>query len=500
LRDIYWILLLAAAAFGGSLTAPFHLDDFALLSDPLITDPHLFAHAAEWLRQTRPLTWLTFWVNYQLGGSDPFGYHLVNLLLHLASIVLLRDTLGRITSPATATLATVVFALHPIQTEAVSYVFARATLLMALFCIVALRAWLGGRHWQAVVWFVPALLAKEECVSFPLLLGLLHLVSSRNPRERAPIAVLLLLAVAAGLRVLAATSAVAGSGAGVQAGVGPVDYFVAQGVAIWRYVRLLAIPWGFSIESPVVVSPWGWLGWLALGGVVVWSLGRFDKARVGFWVLGALVLLAPSSTLLPAADLSADRRVYLPLAIGGVAIAMALGRAFGGRVVYALAGVLAVLSMVQTARWRDGEQLWRQAVAAAPHQVRPRIQLARQVREPGVALAVLEEARVLAPDDPAIASEKGKVLLESGNPQAALAEFGRALALTPNDARALNNRGVALSRMGQKDAAIADFQRALAVDACLFDARFNLRSLGVALPQSPDCGYTPEQRMQLGGR
>lgn len=508
MRDIYWILALAVAAFGGAVAAPFHLDDFALLGDPLVTDPNLLGNRSGWLQQTRPLTWLSFWANYQIGGTNPAGYHLVNLLLHLAAVVLLRDTLGRITTPVIATLATVVFALHPIQTEAVAYVFARATLWMALFCILALRAWAMGRQGQAVAWFVPALLSKEECVAFPLLLAMLELARTSRKRENwAPIAAMLGLSVVAGMRVMLAAGGTVGSGAGAQAGVTPLEYWMAQGVAIWRYLRLLALPWGFSVESPVEVTPWGWLGWAALAGIVIWVARRCfaGKADAAFWSIAALVLLAPSSSLLPAADLSADRRVYLPLVAGAVAIAIMLARAPlpRGVVPHGLGIALAALSMVETNRWRDGEQLWRQAVQAAPRRVRPRIQLARQLHhDPAAALAVLEEARSLAPEDAAIPTEKGKVLLESGNAQAALMEFGRALALAPKEARALNNRGVALSRMGQREAAIADFRRALQADPCLFDARLNLRQLGAAdpaLPESSLCRYTPQQRSQLGG-
>ena len=82
----------------------------------------------------------------------------------------------------------------------------------------------------------------------------------------------------------------------------------------------------------------------------------------------------------------------------------------------------------------------------------------------------------------------------------ALAAFGRALALSPSDALALNNRGVALFSLGQVDAARQDFERALKVEPCQFDARLNLRKIGVQTKGSPECRYTPEQLQQLDGR
>jgi Flp pilus assembly protein TadD len=121
--------------------------------------------------------------------------------------------------------------------------------------------------------------------------------------------------------------------------------------------------------------------------------------------------------------------------------------------------------------------LWRDAVAKAPQKIRPKIQLARNVA-PAEALDLLADARRLAPNDPNVATETGKVLLSQGNPGAALSEFGRALALDPRDARNYNNRGVALMALGQKDAARQDFLHALRLDPSLTESAQNLRRLG----------------------
>jgi Flp pilus assembly protein TadD len=134
-------------------------------------------------------------------------------------------------------------------------------------------------------------------------------------------------------------------------------------------------------------------------------------------------------------------------------------------------------------------------VERAPSKIRPRLQLARAV-DPSRALSILEVARRMAPEDPALSSEQGRVLLTLGRLDEALAAFGRALALDPADARALNNRGAALFALGQKDAARADFERAITRNACLFDARLNLARMGVPT-SAPGCRYTPRQMMAL---
>lgn len=493
MRAIFWILPLAALAFGASLSAPFYLDDFALAQDPSITAP------SGWLdclapAQTRPLTWLSFWVNYQAGGANPAGYHAVNLLLHLANVTLAWLALRSLLPAHAVTAATAIFALHPLQTEAVSYVFARATLLMALFCLLSLWDWGRRNHWRAVLWFAFALLAKEECVAFPLLLAMLHLSAPRETRERGPIAAMLGLSLIFGARVLWISAATQGSGAGAQAGVAPLDYLSVQGLAILRYLRLLVMPVGFSFESPLRLEP-AWWAWLPIALSAYFAARRFVQAREGFWWLAALLLLAPSSSILPAMDLSADRRMYLPLlAIGAMA-----GLRIGQRpnwVTYGFGAVLTLGSVLQSQVWREPRALWQQAIAHAPDKVRPRVQLARLL-PPQEALRLLDETQSFAPGDANVASERGRILLESGNPQLALGEFGRALALAPNDPRMVNNRGVALSRLGQTEAARADFERALQMEPCFFDALWNLRRLGHARQPPAGCRFTPGQRRSL---
>jgi Tfp pilus assembly protein PilF len=154
------------------------------------------------------------------------------------------------------------------------------------------------------------------------------------------------------------------------------------------------------------------------------------------------------------------------------------------------------VSVARTATWRTEQSLWTEAVAKAPTKIRPRIQLARAV-DPASALPMLEQAEQMAPEDPRIPSEEGRIYLSAGRPDRALAEFGRALALSPHSAEALNNRGVALLALDQKEAARADFERALAIDPCQFDARLNLSRLGISESQPAVCKYSAEQAAAL---
>ena len=447
----------------------------------------------------RPLTYATFWLNEWVGGRNPAGYHAVNLLLHLIAIVLLFEALKRIISVQAAFIAAAIFAVHPFQAEPVNYIFARSTLLATVLCLAALASWLRGHVWWATGWFAAALLAKEECVAFPVFLLLLHFSRSRDSRELKPIGAMFALSVAAGVRVLVAVQNTPGSGAGAQAAVSWQSYLFTQGAVILHYLRMLIVPLGFTVDADIHAPaiPIAALAWAGVAILAIIASFQFSRGRAGFWFLAGLVLLLPSSSVFPATDLAADRRMYLPM-IGFAACAGLLLERVRPIFLAPVLILLVGLSVVRTATWRTEEALWTDAVAKAPTKIRPRIQLSRTV-EPVRALPMLEQAKQMAPEDSRIPSEEGRIYLSLGRPDRALPEFGRALALSPHSVDALNNRGVALLALDQKEAARADFERALAIDPCQFDARLNLSRLGILKQTSPECSYNAEQAAALRG-
>jgi hypothetical protein len=486
LREKFLLWFAALAAFGGCVFAAFEFDDFALFTKSPVMLP------AQWIdcfRQTRPLTELTFWLNDALFGRSSISWHVVDLLLHLAVVALVYDVLRKLIGDRAGLIAAAIFAVHPMMTEPVAYVFARATLLATLFSLLAMRTWIAGRFWIAVVWFAAGMLAKEECAALPLVLILLPRddrslwsrfgsLLSRDRRERSfALLAMLGIATAIGLRTILAAAAIEGSHAGANAGISPLAYLASQGVVIWRYLRLFAIPWGFSID-PSLARPSLWLAiaaWAALGAVCAIPF------RGRFWFLMGLLLLAPSSSILPAADLAADRRMYLPM-IAFCACAGVLLEKVDWRVVVAMVLALIAISIRYSILWAHPEALWSEAKRLAPQAARPRIQLARLL-PPEQGLAELKDA----PDEESVATERGRLLMTLGRPAEALSAFGRALALNPNDARAISNRAVALAALGSRDAAIAEFRRALEKDACLSDARENLSKLGVQSVAPSNC-------------
>ncbi len=447
------LLIVVLLAFGASVTHGFHLDDYAVV------------HGPDWNQwQTRPLTGLSFAVNSKLSENPPL-WHLVSLTGHVAAVLLLYQVLLFLLPEQTALLAAAIFAVHPLQAETVAYVFSRATIFSTLFSLGAFLAWRRDRPWLAVASLALAILSKEDCAAVPLVI--LAMERPRNRRRVIALTAMFSAVIAAAVHSVLVTRAIAGSGAGYSAGSSPLLYLLNQGFVIIRYLRLLIFPYGFTVDAEIHVTA----GAAIVSWIAVIALGVF-AARNNRYVLAGLLLLIPSSSIVPLADLSADHRMYLPMIAFAPGLALWLGRLpkwTGVVVVLVLVGISAERMGV----WGNEERLWTEAVERAPDKLRPRIQLARAVG-PKRALAILQDTKPSYPNSSEVNGELGRVYLELGHPELALAEFGTVLGRNPRDPHAMNNRGVALRALGQEAAARQDFERALKLDSCLEDARRNL--------------------------
>jgi tetratricopeptide (TPR) repeat protein len=274
----------------------------------------------------------------------------------------------------------------------------------------------------------------------------------------------------------------------MQAPYSAAEYLWTQGLVILRYLRLLVVPVGLT-PDPAIDPAFYWWAWLLIAVACAFAFKRFP------WFVAGIVLLLPSSSIFPAAELAADRRMYLPMLAFAVAAGLVLQR-WSKPMVIALALVFIPLSVARTGGWKSDETLWSDALRKNPNSVRARLLLARGGTKPD-AVELLERAKQLDPDNAEVASQLGRAYLNRGGPDRALPEFGRALALAPNSPEGLSNRGVALLLLKQTDAARQDFERALKIEPCFWDARYNLKRMGVDTAIPANCRYTPVQRQML---
>ncbi len=428
-----------------------------LPGDWLLDDYSLPATEFPSLLRPRWLSYLTFWLNLKLAGPTPWAFRLVNILVHAAAVQYCYRALKRLIGEDKALFAAAIFAVHPLQADAILYAYNRPVVLMGLLLWVALEAWLEGKHWRSVLFYGLALLAKEEAIAFPLVIAALHLSISRNRAEWKPIGVMAGLGACAVAGITLATRGIAGSGAGAQAGISPVDYLATQPLVIASYLKNLVWPEFAGVRWHFEVGPrWGLGLWLVAPVMVVLGRKAFARAQATFWAVAALLVLLPTSSVFPIADLAAARRMYLPVALLAAAFAPAARWGWALIVIYAALGGYWALEI-----YREPKLAWQKTIAAQPGRLEPVLQYAKYL--PAMEAKALLDANA-APANAQYWTEMGRVHLELNEAPLALRAFGKALALEPAVASHVYNRGVALAALGQKEAAEADFRRALAID------------------------------------
>lgn len=304
----------------------------------------------------RPLTLLTYAIDWAIWNGDAFGFHLVNVLLHAAVSFLVAAFLLRFFEWWAALAGGLVFAVHPVHTEAVANVVGRAELLAALFalgaCIVYVRAVRGtGLTPQAIAailaFYTLASFSKEAGIVLPglLLATDIPLLGGRRPlpvkpylRSRLPLLVALTVVLLAVFAVRFVTL-----GTPLEHQPDPAfaldDSFSTRLLTmtrVWpRYFELLLFPLHLSADySPAVIlpvdrlTPLSALGILLLFGVVAATLLTLRRApQLGVAVVWAAIALLPVSNLIVMAQLVlAERTLYLPSVAVSIVAALALSR------------------------------------------------------------------------------------------------------------------------------------------------------------------------------
>lgn len=551
LGHLLLVVALGALAYSNTFQAPFELDDLeSIAQNPAIRALANFLPGGPGIafQPRRWVGYLTFALNYRLGGLDLAGFHLFNLSVHLGAALLVY-ALVRLTfrtpqlsgsrlaprAGAAALLAALFFALHPVQTQAVTYIAQRLTslatflylLALVLYAAARLRQEGGGSAGKArllltgsVVSGLLAMQTKEIAFTLPLVAALYEASFFRGALRRRMSALLPLLltlpVVPLGVLLrgggsVTETAARFGAPGLAQTDLSRLHYLLTQFRAVVTYLRLLVLPVNQNLDydaplyttffaAPVFFS---FLVLVALFSLGVFlqrrsapselggsSLGRDPALRVAsFGIFWFFATLSVESSVLPIVDLVVEHRVYLPSV--GLAAAAAVGilllsertsSLFGGRLplfASALAlGTLAVATYQRNQVWGDSIRLWEDTAAKSPGKARPWYNL-------------------------------GTYLTDGGRPSEAIPALNRALSLAPQNADAWHNLGRAYLMTGRGDEAVRAMTVAVRLKPDLDNAAVNLSAALIntgrhaeAVPllesvrqRTPDW---PEVRLNLG--
>jgi len=464
----------------------------------------------------RPISALSFYVDYQLHGKDPGGYHLTNTLLNafvcvLAFLLVLRLFGDRLLAFVTSLL----FAALPLHTENVAWVAGRTDLIATLFMLASLHAYVWWRRRRAVTgWilsllaFVAALLAKEFALVLPPLIAVLEVGPFRRIRtpegddgirwKRLLLTMLAFTLVVAGY--FAVRRAILGRSmmSYVPFATGWVDTSALAFSVLAHYSYVLAFPFVLSAESEFPV-PSGFLDVHVFVGLVIaaslsYAVWRF-RAR-GKLVLAVSIFavgIAPVLNVIPITEVSADRFLYFPslgaCLAGGVLFSHWLRR----RRVQALSVLILILAacgartVARNADWRNEDTLFNVTTSSAPDNARAHLNLGNVHYRDGRYREALVEFRKALDIDPQYASawsSSAGAYKELGQLDDAFRCMERALAIEPTNSNFHSSLGILYVQRNQFAEAIGCFQRALEYNPDNAKARFNL---GLARYNSGDC-------------
>ncbi|HMD43877.1 MAG TPA: tetratricopeptide repeat protein [Candidatus Acidoferrum sp.] len=455
------LVSVTALVYGNTLGNGFTLDDFLyIFQNPAVTRVSLkgLFEATQSANVFRPATFASLAVNWFAGGAHAWGYHFVNLLLHAAVTVLLYLLLKKLleTVPLGMTVAWVtalLFAVHPIHTEAVASIVGRSELLAAGFLLAAWLLHLQDRTIPALLFFLLALMSKESAVVFlPLAWAGDALCGKRKPLAR------YVSIAAAGALYMGLFWKIKGGRFG-EKGINFLDNPLAHLPASLRIVNALRIAWkylglqifpatlsaDYSYNAILLYSNWQHTLLPALAAIVVFLLWIWAIVRRKFaWALAGTIYLvgfsATSNLIVPSGTIMGERLAYLPSA--GFCLLVALlwmllekrQSKLAWTVLTILLLGLSVRTVVRNRDWHDNFALFSATVRAVPESAKAHAGL-------------------------------GGEFLRRDDPAAALHEFQTSVAIYPDFADVWDSYGLAESRLGHDQEALPLFEKSLAMTA-----------------------------------
>lgn len=494
------IAFIAAIFYINIYQSPFVFDDHGRIVQKGSIRDMAYYSSPHQLLSPRSLVDVTFAFNYKLGKLNVTGYHLVNLLIHILNgfiVYFLTRALCkhissskspiasniepfRISIPFIALLSALIFVVHPIQTQAVTYTVQRYASMAAMFYMTTVLLYLLGRRTKGpgmssvlfVFAFISGLLAflsKENTASLPGIILLTEYLlfdqTFEGWKKKIPwfafsfsVWIIFLIIV---LRM--PNEASQGQGlfedvSGLMKETETVSrwrYLCTQFNVIGIYIKLLFFPVGQNLDHLYAFkkgfldgyTPFAFL--FLVGLVVIGILNLKKRPIIAYAIFWFFLTLSVESSIIPIRDALFEHRLYLPMFGFAIFIAYlimglsAYQRSLGIPVSLVIVLSLGTMTLLRNHVWRDGLTLWSDVVSKNP--LNPRAH-----------------------------NSLGSVLAELGRMEEAASHFTEALRIMPDYTDALNNLGSAKGRMGKPDEAVNHFSEALRIDPDYEEAHYNL--------------------------
>lgn len=501
-------IVLTALIYSNTLYSPFYYDDYHTIVD----NKEIKSNAIIWdINIPRYIGLLTFALNYRIGKLDPFGYHLVNIMIHCANGILIYFLLvqlltlipGNLLSEKKhllSFLVSLLFLVHPVQTQSVTYICQRFTSLATFFVLFSILFYIKFRvsglwHYKFLLLsLIAGLLAfktKENTAMLPVMIMVSDLIffkiSKVTIKERIvfflPYFLILVVIVVSFIsfnkpfgEILTET---------VEKStetkiISRWEYLFTEFRVIITYMRLLVLPVKQSLlyyypisqslfEVPVLFSFFIIVVFLIASATM---LKYYPPVSYGtFWFF---IFLLVESSIIPISDVIYEHRLYLPSIGFFLAITVALFILFqklhwkGFKFIcLGVAMIFAVLTFIRNEAWRDPVTLWKDAATKFPQSSRARINLGIAYASKDMCKEAIAELEIGLRKDPNNArghSSLANCYLRQGLFDAAMKEINTAIAFSPNDAGFYTNLAIIYLQQGDANNALVVLQKAYQID------------------------------------
>ncbi|MDX2187027.1 MAG: tetratricopeptide repeat protein [Opitutaceae bacterium] len=460
----------------------------------------------------RPVVNLSLAFDYALHRLDPSGYHLSNIVFHVAAAWVVWGLVTRVLSLAQVAkrfegnasylgaAVALIWGIHPLQTESVCCIIQRSEILGGLFYLLTVYAYVRGMQSpHPFRWYIGSAIAaflgaftKEFIATAPLVIlvvdralatGSWHETWMR--RKRAIALVTCFTWIPLFFVILSHDNR--GGTVGFGLGVGSWEYLLTQCRAIFLYLRLSFWPDRLVLDyGDAVVSDLSSV-WMAGASLVVACLATARGVYRGEkWAVPSLwffAILAPSSSFVPLTTQTiAEHRMYLPLAaivVGAIVLLHLVVRRIAVTTTIAvfLAVALSAATATRTETYLSRVRIWEDTVEKVPTNRRAHLNLGNALAEEGridEAIKHYVEALRLRGDFHEAHFNLGNALARKGDFSGAVGSYLESLRLRPNQPAVLNNLGLAYSNLGRTTESVASFRQVVALDPLHVGAHFNL--------------------------
>ncbi len=511
------------AVYANSLRNDFAFDEYILITEnysirQLKNIPEFFI-SKFWPGQARgiyyrPVITTSYALDYSIGKTAPLSYHATNLAFHIINCMLILFLLRRLEIKG-AYLAALVFALHPVHTESVTWISGRTDVIAVFFMLCAWLAWIefsrdrelsspGKKTFYvavSILAYVSALLSKEIAVAFPFLLLLFELTGKNGPRQnrslinRKAFVFMVLLGLTA-IYLLVRYKVIAGPGPEpAPAFFSGHSFWTRIGVMalVWMtYLSLLFVPHQLRLDyfysekfQPEAVScAAGWFAALLILSVLVFTvLNRRRFPMLARLLLGGAISIIPFSHLVSIPTLMAERFMYLPSLFACAAVAWLIVLVSERNKISAYACTFCVLlffsslTICRNADWRDGYSFWRVSVRQVPELPEGRNLMGIFAARKGMLKLATHEYRAALELEPSFSQAKmnlSQLYLQTGDLDLAEKLLLEVIDEIPTLSSAHYNLGLVYRYQNKPDRAMKTLKKAVELEPDNLPAHFQL--------------------------